>query len=306
MPIFKSLIEDPPLHSLVIHFEPEVAAEILKVCNHGNRRMIDRHALRLAKVIKSENYELTGDTIKFSELGRLLDGQHRLNACVKQGSPIISHVIFGLKESVFDVIDQGKKRNAADILGLVGIEDPNLVAGAVRFVMWYRFRTSKSGETDDSGNVRKIREAAEGPMREITHWTKIAREISKQYARYRHQPSIVTGLLFLIGKYSKPLATEFAEQWLHGNRQGRNKGFDNMHDRIIKMVTETAGGLSGEARAAMLIQLFNNWNADISDSHRTLTWRKEWRFPVLEFDAKAFKANKDREPDDYSLPAQKF
>src|SRR5690349_21900667 len=111
MPIFKSLIEDPPLHSLVIHFEPEVAAEILKVCNHGNRRMIDRHALRLAKVIKSENYELTGDTIKFSELGRLLDGQHRLNACVKQGSPIISHVIFGLKESVFDVIDQGKKRN---------------------------------------------------------------------------------------------------------------------------------------------------------------------------------------------------
>jgi hypothetical protein len=304
---FKALIEDPPLHSLVIHIEPAVAAEILKISNHGNRRLVDRHALRLAKVIKAEDYEITGDTIKVSVEGRLLDGQHRLMACVRQGSAIISHFVFGLPEEVFDVIDQGKKRTAADVLGLIGVKDPKLVAGSIRFVMWYRHKIGKAAnaDTDDSGNSRRIREAAEGWGKGLSEWVDISLKIAKNYKRFRHPPSVLMGILFLIGKQNKALAMDFAEQWLHGNRGGRNKGFDNLHDRIAKLYNE-GGGLSGEMRAANIIQLFNNWNANITASPRALTWRKEWKFPAIEFDPAAFKAAREREPDDTSLPAQKY
>lgn len=293
-----ALIEKPPLHSVVVHIEPIMATQILRVANHKNRRLQDRHADRLSKVIKAENYELTGDTIKFSKTGRLLDGQHRLKACEKQGSPIISHVVFGLEDNIFDVLDQGKRRTPADILGLAGVEYAPLVAAAVSWVMWYKAGAKK---VDDLHNVRSIREAALGEMKGVKEWTRLGMQL---HAAYKYPPSLMTGVLYLIGKHNKQLAEDFAQAWLHGNRLGRNRGFDELSKRIQQIRNQSGGSVNPQVRAALVIQTFNHWNAGLVASPRSLSWKKELMFPMLEFDAQKFaKGRAAAEREDTSLIA---
>jgi hypothetical protein len=57
----------------------------------------------------------------------------------------------------------------------------------------------------------------------------------------------------------------------------------------------------------MIIQCFNHWNADTVASPRALTWRKEWVFPRLQFDAAKFLAGKNEgERSDTSLKASQM
>lgn len=291
-----ALVQKPPLHSVVAHIGPEMATQLLQVANESNRRLMDRHAQRLARSIQTENYELTGDTIKFSKSGRLLDGQHRLKACEKQKAPIISHVIFGLDDEVFDVLDQGKRRSPADILGLAGVESSVIVAGAVRWVMWYE---SGGKRGDEQRDARTIKRAALGPMKTMGRYAKLA---SQLHAGYKHPPSVMAGMLFLIGKHNVQLAEDFVQAWLHGNRLGRNKNFDVLSSRLQSVRNQSGGHLNNEVRAAMIIQCFNHWNANSVASPRALTWRKEWVFPRLEFDGAKFLSSKiDQERVDTSL-----
>ncbi len=293
-----ALIEKPPLHSVVVHIEPEMATQILRVANEKNRRLQDKHAARLAKSIQTENYELTGDTIKFSKSGRLLDGQHRLKACEKQGSPIISHVVFGLDDEIFDVLDQGKRRTPADILGLTGVEYAPLVAASVSWVLWYKNGAKK---VDDAHNARAIKEAALGEMKGMKEWTRLGMQL---HAAYKQPPSLMTGLLYLIGKHNKGLAEDFAQAWLHGNRLGRNRNFDELNRRLQQIRNQSGGHLNTHVRAALVIQMFNHWNAGIVASPRSLTWRKELLFPVLEFDGTKFaKGRSAADREDTSLVA---
>lgn len=293
-----ALVEKPPLHSVVIHIEPAMASQLLRVANQKNRRMQDTHANRLSKMIKAENYELTGDTIKFSKTGRLLDGQHRLKACEKQGSAIVSHVVFGLDDDIFDVLDQGKRRTPADILGLAGVEYAPLVAAAVSWVMWYKAGAKK---VDDLHNARNIREAALGEMKGVKDWTRLGMQL---HAAYKYPPSLMTGVLYLIGKHNKNLAEEFAQAWLHGNRLGRNRNFDELSKRIQQIRNQSGGHVNPQVRAALVIVCFNHWHAGIVASPRSLTWKKELMFPNFEFDgAKFAKGRSAAEREDTSLIA---
>jgi len=75
-----------------------------------------------------------GEAIKFDRDGRLVDGQHRLEAVVKANKPIAFLVIRGLDPEVFKTIDTGKKRSAGDVLAIKGVKNPNAVGAAMRLL----------------------------------------------------------------------------------------------------------------------------------------------------------------------------
>jgi hypothetical protein len=296
---FYALIQKPPLHSVVAHIEPMVAKKILDLANISNRRMIRRHAGRLAKSIKTENYELTGDTLKISKTGVVLDGQHRLTGSVISGMPIITHIVFGLEDRVFDLIDQGKKRSPADVLMKRGFKDASIVAGAVRVVMWYRNGAKRS---DDERDARAIREAAEGPLKGVKDWTNHGRQMAQAF---KHEPSLMSALLYLISRHDRGVAEDFFQSWLNGARVGRNKGFDMLASRFRSIQAQTGGSsVNRDVKAAMIIQLFNAWHAGVVPQPRALTWRKEWTFPQLQFNKEEYLRGRDTQrSSDTSLQA---
>lgn len=307
---FHELVENPPLHSVVIQLAPSVSEQLLLVANTSNRPLTGAHAFKIGHDISEDDFEMTGDTIKFSTKGLLLDGQHRLQASVKTARPLTSHVVFGLDAKIFDVIDQGRKRTAGDILAKEGIPDHNTVAAAISWVL--RIRACQDGYKLDCGiskfrgsdgyvTPRSIRKLAKRDMKSMPDFVRNGKLI---HSAFKHSPSLCTAVLYLIGQHSMALSEDFAHEWVHGARRGRNENFDVLSGRFIQIARQSGGHINRLVRAALIIQAFNHWNAGVVASSRSLTWRKEWKFPAIEFNADAFLHGKrEAERRDSSLSA---
>lgn len=104
---------------------PSKAKEYLE-SNVSNRRVKAPVMLRYASDMANGRWKIdTGETIKISETGVVLDGQHRLMAIIKSNTPIMFHLAKGLPDKVFDVIDTGSTRNASDVFKIEGVKNEN-------------------------------------------------------------------------------------------------------------------------------------------------------------------------------------
>lgn len=79
-------------------------------------------------VITSGRFKVTHQGIAFDKDGRLIDGQHRLTACVEADAAIEIQVTFNLDAMLFDSMDRGRNRNMADDL-IVGAVTSNRFDG---------------------------------------------------------------------------------------------------------------------------------------------------------------------------------
>lgn len=110
---------------------PEIAEKILTMNTH-NRSLRAGVVERYADAMKRGQWEINGETIKISETGVLLDGQHRLWAIIESGITIETYVVRDLPDQVFDTIDTGAKRQARDNLMLQGNKNPTVLSMAAR------------------------------------------------------------------------------------------------------------------------------------------------------------------------------
>lgn len=122
---------NPHLRIYLVKITPALA-ELMLETNIRNRRVSDAHVAVLSQAMKCRDMRLNGESVIFSSQGHLLDGQHRLLACVKSGVPFESVVVFGVSPKAFDTIDGGKTRSTGDVLGLSGVSSANKISGALQ------------------------------------------------------------------------------------------------------------------------------------------------------------------------------
>lgn len=115
---------------------PAIASELLKL-NAGNRAINPKHVGRLASYMQEGAFDLNGDAIRIDDGGMLIDGQHRLSACVKAGVSFQTLVVRGLPSKAFMTIDQGKHRSHADTLSAIGEKQCKDLAAALNLVERY-------------------------------------------------------------------------------------------------------------------------------------------------------------------------
>lgn len=97
---------------------PEMAKELLSL-NSKNRKVREPAILKFSREMSNGNWkEDTGELIKISKTGILLDGQHRLIALIKADMPIYFHIARGLSDEILDVLDTGNLRSAGDVFRL--------------------------------------------------------------------------------------------------------------------------------------------------------------------------------------------
>jgi len=125
-------LKKPPPGSVVLNITPNVAQTILTIYNKGNRPKKRHHITRYIRDMKEGAWGLTGDTLKFSNSGALRDGQNRLWAATLSKS-FKTHVVFGIDDTLFDVMDQGKNRGGEDLLYMLGKTNPNVLAAGIRW-----------------------------------------------------------------------------------------------------------------------------------------------------------------------------
>ena len=101
---------------------PEIAKDYLAK-NTGNYRKINKSRVdAYSKDMSLGKWEFNGESIKFSNSGKLVDGQHRLSAIVKSGVPVKMLVIYGVDDEVkiYDVAQARTITQIAKANGLVG------------------------------------------------------------------------------------------------------------------------------------------------------------------------------------------
>lgn len=105
----------------IVTITPDIAKAWLDK-NIKNRHIAARYIRLFARDMRNHAWMLTGETIKFSWDGYLLDGQTRLTACIESNTPFRSLVVYGVDPRSQDVMDTGKARTGADILEQMNID----------------------------------------------------------------------------------------------------------------------------------------------------------------------------------------
>jgi len=132
--IFDNLLSGPADAARPLFFTPELSAYILEKYNAGNRPKRTKNIQLWAEAMRNDAWGLTGQTLIFSRKPyRLLDGQHRLLACITAGVPFRSFAVFNISPDQFSLIDSGARRNNADVLSIAGAKDPATMAAALRW-----------------------------------------------------------------------------------------------------------------------------------------------------------------------------
>jgi len=130
---------------------PKQAGEMLEntKASFNNRSMTASFAKRYAQDMKSGNWHPdTGETIKIDVKGRVIDGQHRLEAIQLSEKPQRIWVCRGIETEMFQFIDQGKTRDLKDIMTIEKWPDPNVLNVTAK-MLW---RYEKTLEIRGTGN----------------------------------------------------------------------------------------------------------------------------------------------------------
>lgn len=99
--------------------------------NVDNRRLRESVVSRYAQDMAANNWELTGDPIVFNTNGDLVQGQHRLYACVESEASFTTLVMRNAPLSAYTVMDTGEKRTLADVLDRHGEVQTMTLAAAI-------------------------------------------------------------------------------------------------------------------------------------------------------------------------------
>lgn len=128
----------------ILTVTPEISAAWLDTTKR-NRKINKRMRTNFARDMKARQWAVTGDAIKFSSKGDLLDGQHRLLACIDADTPFETLVIYGVDAAAQDVMDTGKARSSADMLSMHGVKNASHVAATYRVLVNERKLNAHSG-----------------------------------------------------------------------------------------------------------------------------------------------------------------
>jgi hypothetical protein len=235
---------------------PELAQRMLAQ-NEGPQRSVNRwHVDFLADQMRAGLFMENGQSITFDSDGNLLDGQHRLHACIKANTPFSTIVVRGVGAAAWPTIDTGMIRSLAHELQAKGTRNATTVASSARFAI--SLETGAFGKTGSNAGKRI-------PHVEALSW--IARNPAiAEYARvcaackvFSGPRGLVAGIWFLVARDGSDV-----DAFFHGLLTGEDlrAGSPVLQLRTRLMDRSQRGRAAKDTmavRAALVLKAFNLW-----------------------------------------------
>lgn len=149
------LISTPPENGAIrLEISPAMAAAMMErnADNDWHNRPHSEKAVDRYVTGIQRGWKYTGEPLIFSGSGRLLNGQHRLMACMKANTSFPCLVVFGIEEDAFMFMDVGTKRQAGHIFSIENVMNANWAAATARLLYSYSNRPSWDGRALDIEN----------------------------------------------------------------------------------------------------------------------------------------------------------
>lgn len=258
------------VESCVVLLDPEMAKELLKN-NRENRRLRPRALSRYMQDLRAGNWKLNGESIKVSEDGTLIDGQHRCLAVVETGIPIQTVLTTGLPDGAFDTIDKGIRRTPGDTLSSLGEKNASRVASALRFIVNYDPESGRGlGDRKEIISTPQLLEAlAKYP--EVREATLLTKEEIQLFS-----PSCYMAIITLLLQKNPEKARQFRRRIIKG------APISGPRDPILilrnTMLREDKRNLS---EADQMVYLISAWNAFVSN-REVSSYRRSKSMPRIE------------------------
>lgn len=107
----------PTLDFEVMTITPAAASAMLDKHAHDRNRTLRQRKIEMyADDMKNKRWDLNGETIIIASDKTVLDGHHRLWACVMAGVPFTTAVAHNIDPDKFKSIDTGAPRTGADVI----------------------------------------------------------------------------------------------------------------------------------------------------------------------------------------------
>lgn len=224
---------------------PAIATEMLTK-NTRNRPANVHHVKRLARQMELGKWKINGDTICFNG-DRLIDGQHRLLACVQSGVTIQTLVVDGIDSDAFDTKDIGKRRTPADTLATNGEINCKSLAAAVCVID--RYMTSRMDK-----RVRYENNEVEALLEEYPE-VRDSINICRKTAGLLPQ-SVLVACHYLFARKDKEMADDFVGKLLRGMNLTDGDPVYLLRERLLKNSISSLK-LPPTSIAAIIIKAWN-------------------------------------------------
>lgn len=243
---------------------PQTAADWLDTKNSRNRPISQSTVDKYVQEMKAGRWVVNGQGIIFGTSGQLLNGQHRLKACVAANTPFSTAVVYGIDDATFDTIDDGNKRSLPDVLAIRGETQPTLLAAATRFLWIY---ATGQIETRD---LRKGTIATKAVLQDTLEKHKGLRQSVRFYAMLKARPGgilipagMAAGLHYLFSVVDEKRADEFFTRFQSGLELTEGHPIAILRSRLIAGQTQASTKLTN---AAMYYYVVTAWNAFVTNT----------------------------------------
>lgn len=282
--ILSALVSTSPSDvARVYTISPQLAQHILTNLNHSNRRPSSEKIHEYVAAMQAKLWPVTGAALVFGKAGFLIDGQHRLLACVRSGKPLTTFIAFNIHDGAFAMMDLGRKRSNRDMFYTSGVPNSSAACSASRWLMIHESNPLSRSESYTNPQIHGYYvEKLNSPLfHEIVALAIEIERATKQLApsgrRRNYLPvGCTAAYLLLFAQKNRKQAMAFAQQLLLGTGHGR------AYIKVIRERMDANGGRLNETlRNALIVQTWNAYRADIRPSKAIFTWSMDSDFPEI-------------------------
>lgn len=241
-------------------------AEILLRSNNNNRKVRSEVVRKYVRDMERGEWLLNGEAIKISTTGDLIDGQHRLLACIESGVAFQTIVITGLPLDIQVAMDVGAKRTFSDILRWRGETSTASLASAIEAGMCWDEAGTPAHRGRQHSNAERLAWLDANPdIRDaVKGWQPLAS------APLRFPMSVGGPFLMRMRRISPIDSAEFVQHL----KSGANLAEDDPINVLRRWLLNASAQKAKRAREEYAAVGVKAWNAYLKNRPvRNLTWR---------------------------------
>lgn len=244
----------------IVKLTPEQAA-LLLTKNPNNRQVKEANVAFLVKEIREGRWELNGEPIIIDSNGHIVDGQHRLWACVESEMTISTLIVYGVSPNVINTIDTGTKRIAKDCLDMHNVTNSSLAASAIKLINQF-----ERGTYSDVGSYSRVMSNQQVIQFYYDNQSKLENSISIANNLYKKcnkivSTGIIAGLHFLFDKKSKSQAEEFFNKLCTGIGLEEGSPITALKNKLTREAVDGNKTMSQKDKVQFIIFAWNKFRS---------------------------------------------
>jgi len=247
-------MSDPTPKPKVEYITPESASDYLEK-NNGNRDLSSSHVREYQQMMSKGEWMLAPDAIAFDQDGNLINGQHRLHAIIESDTTQPFLIVRGLSPRVFEVADQGRRRNLGQALGLDGFSNARDLSALGKRVFNFEKGTSMDRKVTTVEGLDFIKHHMPEISDAITKTQSLRNE-----AKGLWRPACYRFVYFTMMWRNEKKAWEFIEGVATGvGFSSKDDPRRRLRERLQKEARAPGGRIDRKLEQALSVKACNKW-----------------------------------------------